>query len=219
MISCCIFDLDGTLLNTLPTIKYYLNQTLMAEGLREVSDDECRRYVGDGARVLLERALRDRGITEPEMVEALLQRYMKAYDSAPLYLTEPYEGIFELLDRLAADGIRLGVVSNKPHNATVAVVRSFFGDRFDAVRGAIEGVPLKPDPTAPLELLGELGGIPEQAAFVGDTAVDILTAKGMGASLGVGVLWGFRDKAELDDAGANLTVKDTDELYSALVSK
>lgn len=219
MIKYCIFDLDGTLLNTLPTILYYLNKTLGAFGYSEVTEAQCRRYVGDGAAVLIERALADRGCTDSSEVKRILDIYKAAYDEAPLYLTEPYPGIFDLIDRLKARGITLGVVSNKPDFAARTVVSSFFGeDTFASVVGGREGVRLKPSPDAPLSLLSELGGVPSECAFIGDTDVDIFTGKNMGAALSIGVLWGFRDMDELNRAGADVIVSNTDLLYDAITS-
>lgn len=219
MIKYCIFDLDGTLLNTLPTILYYLNETLLAFGYPAATEEQCKSYVGDGARKLIERALFDRGETNGETVTRILDVYKQAYDSSPLYLTEPYDGIPELIDGLLARGIRMGVVSNKPDFAARSVVSSFFGDSFCRVVGAREGIPLKPSPDAPLTLLDEMGGTPSECAFVGDTSVDILTGKNMKARLSVGVLWGFRDGSELTSAGADATVNRPEEILSLIQQK
>lgn len=208
----CIFDLDGTLLNTISTIRYYLNKTLNDAGIEGVSEDECRVFVGDGARLLVTRALGSKGITDEGMIEALLAKYMKAYDDAPLYLTEPYPGVPDALEALSAAGIKLGVVSNKPDFATRSVVRSFFGDIFLGVRGGIDGVRLKPAPDAPLALLSEMGGVSEECAFIGDTSVDMKTAKNMSAALALGVGWGFRDSGELYENGADAVVSDGEQL-------
>lgn len=218
MIKYCIFDLDGTLLNTLDTITYYVNSTLEAEGLGRVSRDDCRRFVGNGAHLLIQRALDAVGVTDEGTLEHVLTRYNAAYDASPLYLTAPYDGILQMVDELKRAGIKLGVVSNKPDFATVSVVRSIFGESFEFVRGGRDGVPLKPAPDAPLALLGEMGGSVDQCAFVGDTSVDILTAKGMGCALSVGVLWGFRDRSDLVSSGADAIVESASELTRAILS-
>ncbi len=205
MIKYCIFDLDGTLLNTIKTINYYVNCVLEDECLGSIGEEECKRFVGDGARLLIERALGKFGVNDPERVELVLKKYTSLYDSAPLYLTEVYEGVREELNLLIKGGVKLAVLSNKPDFATKEVVRHFFGDgMFVAVRGAVDGVRLKPDPEAVLSLLDYLGATREETAFVGDTAVDTLTAKNASLALGVGVLWGFRDKAELLENGADV---------------
>ena len=206
MIKCCIFDLDGTLLDTLPTIQYYMNVTLERHGIAPTSLDDCRRYIGDGARLLVTRALTERGITDKELTERVLNEYKSAYDAEPLHLTKAYEGIHELLTLLSEQGITLAVLSNKPDTAARGVVEHFFPGVFHAVRGGTDGVPLKPIPTAALSICNELGISPSECAFIGDTAVDIVTAENMGAGLSVGVLWGFRDREELERAGARVIV-------------
>lgn len=218
MIKYCIFDLDGTLLNTLDTITYYVNSTLEAEGLGTVSRDDCRRFVGNGARLLISRALDAVGVTDEETFDRVFARYNAAYDASPMYLTAPYEGILQMVDALRNAGVKLGVVSNKPDFATVSVVRTIFGESFEFVRGGRDGVPLKPAPDAPLALLGDMGGSAVECAFVGDTSVDILTAKNMGCALSVGVLWGFRDRNDLLGAGADKIVDNAAELTSVILS-
>lgn len=214
MIKACIFDLDGTLLNTLPTIMHYLNATLGKFGYRDVSDSDTKRYIGDGAYMLIKRALGEQGERDEEKILEVLSDYKVAYDVSPLYLTEIYEGVPEMLRALKNKGVRLAVLSNKPDSAAVAVVSHFFGDLFDIVRGGIDGVPLKPDATSALDILEKMNVAPDEAAFIGDTAVDIETAGNMGAGLSVGVLWGFREKEELSEAGADLICSRAEEIAS-----
>lgn len=214
MIKACIFDLDGTLLNTLPTIKHYLNGTLGKFGYAEVSCSDTKRYIGDGAYMLIKRALGEQGESDEEKILEALSDYKAAYDASPLYLTEIYEGVPEMLRDLKNKGIHLAVLSNKPDPATVAVVSHFFGDLFDIVRGGIDGIPLKPDATSALDILEKMNVTSAEAAFIGDTSVDIETAKNMCASLSVGVLWGFREKEELSEAGADLICSRAEEITS-----
>ena len=217
MIKACIFDLDGTLLDTISTITYYVNLTLVGEGVEPITEQECKIFVGDGARLLIRRALASRGITDTDYAERVLRKYSAAYDSDPYHLTRVYPGITETVTELRRAGIRLGVLSNKPHSATVQVIESFFDGEFDFVLGAREGVPLKPEPTAALSLAGEMGASPTEVAFIGDTSVDILTAKNMGAALAVGVLWGFRTEDELAAAGADRVISEPAELISEVL--
>ncbi len=212
MVKYCIFDLDGTLLNTLPTILYYLNETLTSFGYPPATEEQCKRYVGDGAKKLISRALADRGELDDGKIRQVLSEYDKAYNSSPLYLTQPYPGITGLIGELKRAGITVGVVSNKPDFAAASVVRAFFGDAFSFVTGAKDGAPLKPSPDIALALLGKMGGDPSECAFIGDTNVDIYTGKNMGAALTVGVLWGFRGESELRDAEADAIVTDPDEI-------
>ena len=216
MIRCCIFDLDGTLLDTLPTIKYHLNNTLAVYGLPPATDEDTKIYIGDGAYQLIYRAFTARGISDPDVIARALAEYKAAYDASPYYLTTVYDGIEEMLDALTAAGVTLAVLSNKPDLAAGLVVRNFLPDRFILVRGGRDGVALKPDPAAALDMLTELGFSPDECAFVGDTSVDITTGKNMGASISVGVLWGFRDRAELATAGADIIVENACDILAAV---
>lgn len=216
MIKNVIFDLDGTLLNTLPTIKHHLNTTLTHFGYREVDDEQTKRYIGDGAYQLLYRALTEQGETREDVIRTVLSYYMRQYELAPLHLTEIYEGIPEMLAALSRTGISLLVISNKPDVAAIAVVDHYFPDSFTLVHGGIDGIPLKPDPALPLRMLSEISARAGESAFVGDTAVDINTARNMGAAMSFGVLWGFRDEAELTAAGASVTVSHPSEIVKII---
>ncbi len=216
MIKYCIFDLDGTLLDTLPTIKYHLNQTLERYGLRAVSDNETRRYIGDGAYQLIYRAFSEQGITDEKIIANALVEYKAAYDERPIYLTDFYDGILDALDMLENAGIKLAVLSNKPNAATVSVVSHFFGNRFSVVRGGVDGIPLKPDKTAALEIVSKLCASPCEVAFVGDTSVDVKTGTNMGAGITVGVSWGFREREELILSGADVIADHPRELLLLL---
>ena len=213
MIKYCIFDLDGTLLNTLTSIRYFLNASLLRFGFPEITLDECRSFIGNGARILVCRALAARGVTDNDAIESVLSDFKATYDERPYYLTEPYPDIIKVIDELLANGITLGVLSNKPDSALKSVVRSFFGDRFAFISGGRENIPLKPDPTACLAMLGDMAALPEELAFIGDSDVDIETAKRVGAALSIGVSWGFRDRGELLLAGAD---KIADTAYDIL---
>ena len=206
MIKAVIFDLDGTLLNTATTITYYLNRTLTSGGISTITEDECKEFLGDGARMLIKRALGKSEVTDSQTVESMLAKYNSMYDADSTYLTEPYEDIPLLIRELNSRGIKLAVLSNKPHPTTSKLVQSYFTDCFDSVCGGREGIPLKPNPDSVLCTLDALGVGADEVMFVGDTAVDVLTGKNMGAKMSVGVLWGFRSEAELLDAGADVLV-------------
>lgn len=218
MIKYCIFDLDGTLLNTITTITYYVNSIFKEENITPITEEECKIFIGDGARMLIKRALNSRGIVDDETIRRVLKNYNDAYDRAPLYLTEPYPGIREVVRELSSRGVILGVVSNKPDATTVQIVKEYFKDLFSFVRGGRDGVPLKPSPVAPLEMLSLMGGDTRELAFIGDTAVDIETGKNMGAKLSIGVIWGFRDKAELINAGADVIVSSAEDLMREVLN-
>lgn len=201
MIKLCIFDLDGTLTNTIPAISHFGNTALGAYGFPEIEPEKYKILVGNGRDVLIHRMLKCVTADTDENFDKVGRAYDRAYESNPLYKTKPYDGIPELLDILKANGVKIAVLSNKPHNVASDVVKMFFGDKFDAAYGQRKGIKTKPAPDGALMLAKELGVSPSEAAFIGDTYVDIETGKNSGM-LPIGVLWGFRDRNELENAGA-----------------
>lgn len=201
----CIFDLDGTLTNTLNAIAHFGNLALAAFGFDPIPVADYKRYVGDGRTVLIHRMLKARNADTPENFDRVCHVYDENYEAEPLYDTDAYDGIRELLDRLKNQGIKIAVCSNKPDNVVQDVVKIIFGDTFDAVSGVIDGFPTKPEPYTALKIAEKLGAAPEECLFIGDTNVDIFTAKNAGMT-SVGVTWGFRDRAELMAAKADYIV-------------
>lgn len=218
MIKCCIFDLDGTVLDTVTSITYYVNKTLEAHGIDKITVDECKYFAGNGARLLIKRSLASKGIYDEDFLNKILPEYVAAYDSDPWYLTAPFDGIVKLLSDLKSQGIKIAVMSNKPDSTVKIVVPHFFGDIFDIVLGGRDGIPLKPDPAAAKEILSSLGISEGETAWIGDTATDIETGKNLNARLTVGVLWGFRKREELEDAGADVVVSSVDEILREVKS-
>ena len=204
-IKCAVFDLDGTLLNTIKTINYYLNHTLSTYGLGSVSEEDTMRFVGDGAIKLIERAL-DRVGADSSLIDSVYKTYNEAYNSSPYYLTEVYDGILELLSALKGKGIRLAVLSNKPDFAVKATIGKFLPDTFDIVRGGVDGVPLKPSPDALFEILREFGFTPDETAYIGDSEPDVLTAQNAGIKNAIFVTYGFRTADQLRVVGAKTIV-------------
>ena len=207
-IKACIFDLDGTLLDTLADIRYYLNEMLAKYSLPTVSEQKTKIFVGKGASNLVCRAVADAGIDVEcdegrALCEKICREFVALYDSNPNYLTVPYAGICENLLKLRASGKRLCVLSNKPDSMVRKLVEIHFGDIFEIVRGATADVPLKPDPAAALAICRELGVLPSETAYFGDTSTDIKTGINYGAGKIVGVAWGFREPRELEEAGAH----------------
>jgi phosphoglycolate phosphatase len=193
-----IFDLDGTLLDSLADIGTAMNDALARHGLPPHPLSAYLQLVGEGIENLARRAAGEAAVD----VAALVATYRAAYAVRLEQKTRPYAGIPELLDALAHRGLSLAVLSNKREDFTVELVKRQLNRwRFAAVRGERQGVPRKPDPKAALELAAELGLAPVEIAFVGDTAVDMKTAVAAGM-LPVGVLWGFRGREELKGAGA-----------------
>lgn len=198
MIRAFLFDLDGTLTNTLQDIADAMNRSLRLHGLPGWPLDAYRYLVGDGAKKLAERAVSE----HQELAVSVQQTYQEYYQTHSLVTTKPYEDIPELLHALQDRGIRLAVFSNKPDADTKKVVAHFFPDiQWAAVRGQVEGVPVKPDPAGALAVAGCLGAAPEEILYAGDTATDMQCAIAAGMQP-AGVLWGFRTAEELTANGA-----------------
>lgn len=206
MIKACLFDLDGTLLNTITTIAHFGNYALGEHGISPIECDDYKLLVGNGAKKLVERMLRKQGVYSEEMYASVYNCYMKAYDASPTYLTEPYDGIEDMLVALKKRGIMVGVISNKPDYAAKSVCRQKLpSELIDAVQGQIEGLPIKPDVSGPMQVLERLGALPEETIYAGDSGVDIQTGRNL-KSFTVGVSWGFRSVEELMENGADRIV-------------
>lgn len=218
MIKCCIFDLDGTILDTISTITYFVNETLSNHGIDGITVEECKYFAGDGARNLIKRSLLSKGIDDDERTERIFKEYKTIYDENPLHLTTVFDGIREVLYELSSKGIRLAVLSNKPDTAVKNIINHFFAGMFDEAVGAMEDVPLKPDPVSAINLLKRLGIKESETAWIGDTSTDIKTAKNLGARLSIGVLWGFRKREELSAAGADVIVSTPDEILREVMA-
>ena len=202
-IKACIFDLDGTLTDTIRAITHFGNMALDAYGMEGISVEDYKIYVGDGRDKLIHRILDARGADTPEMFEKVGKVYDENYEKDFLYDTDAYDGIRELLQSLKDRGMKIAVCSNKPDDAAQCVIETIFGKGyFDAVSGVVSGMPTKPDPYSALKVAEKLGVTPEECLFIGDTKVDISTAKNAGMT-SVGVLWGFRTQTELVQAGAD----------------
>jgi phosphoglycolate phosphatase len=202
-----LFDLDGTLVDSLGDIAAAMNEALAEAGAPPHAPEAYRRFVGDGVDALARRAAPPGLADDGAARAALVARYQAIYDGRLTRSTRPYPGVPELVASLRSRGVPLGVLSNKPDPATRRLVEALFpAGSFVAVRGQRPGVPRKPDPGAALALAAELGAAPAEIAFVGDTSVDVRTARAAGM-VAVGVSWGFRPD-ELREAGADLVVDD-----------
>lgn len=210
-----IFDLDGTLLDTLDDLADSANEALEAQGFPVHPVDCYRTFVGDGMTTLMERILPETSRT-PEHVARLLPRYQTAYDVRWKLKSRPYPGITDLLKALAARGIPIAVLSNKPQAYTEIVMAHFLPDYpFQIIFGQRDTVPRKPDPAGAWEIADKLNLPPAQIFFVGDTSTDMDTATAAGM-IAVGVLWGFRQEAELRAHGARHIITAPEELLGLL---
>ena len=208
----CIFDLDGTLTDTLESLAYSVKATLREMDLPEITTDECRRFVGDGARCLMERSLRVTGEENVKRIEEAMEIYGRIFDENCTYHVTPYEGIVQMLKSMKDKGIKLAVLSNKPHQQTVKVVREVFGEEmFDFAQGQKEEIARKPDPAGVNYLMEQMGVSQEECLYVGDSEVDIRTGKNAGLRT-ISVAWGFRSKEVLETAGADTIIGSPEEL-------
>ena len=201
----CIFDLDGTLLDTLPTIAYYCNLTLREFNLPEIPEERYKYLVGNGAKVLIERMIDEVGADRKKYFDKMFKFYNKEYDKNVSYLTKAFDGVPELLAGLKEMGIGTAVISNKPDFAAVNVVKLFLGDLIDIAHGGREGIPLKPAPDGVFKIFEEAGVTADECLYIGDTGTDMETGKNSGI-FSIGVLWGFRKEDELLKNGADLIV-------------
>ena len=210
-----IFDLDGTLLDTIGDLAVACNAVLAVRGLPQHSYEEYCHFVGNGILRLVERALPE-PLRTPENVALVRADFVKYYTEHIDTYTKPYAGIPELLAELVRRGIRVAVASNKFQAGTEKLIRLFFPDvEFAAVFGQRPEVPLKPDPAVVEEILARTGTPKEQVLYVGDSGVDMQTARAAGVR-SAGVAWGFRDRAELVEAGACALVDRPAELLGLL---
>ncbi len=204
-----IFDLDGTLLSTLADLAASTNYALRTHHMPERSLDEVRRFVGNGVKKLMERAIPD-GLNNP-LFEETFATFRQHYMQHNLDTTQPYPGIMQLLEQLKAEGKNIAVVSNKFYAATRELCRHFFGDLVPVAIGEREDIRKKPAPDTVIEALREMGVDKEGAVYIGDSDVDIMTAKNSGMPC-VSVLWGFRDKEFLLEHGATTLILKPEEM-------
>lgn len=213
MYKACIFDLDGTLTDTLDSLLFSVNEMMKELGLPEITREQCRMYVGNGAKVLVRKALESAGVREEEYFDKAFRTFQRIFDQNCTYHVRPYKGIVSLLAGLKAQGMKLGVLSNKPDRQAVHVVQEIFGDRaFDLVRGQREGVPRKPDPAALLEMADNLKSGLSEVIYIGDSEVDIKTGQAAGVKT-ILVSWGFRSTEDLIKAGAEQIVDSVQEIF------
>ena len=207
-----IFDLDGTLLNTIADLAHSTNYALEKSGFPTHAIEAYKYFVGNGINKLFERALPE-GERTQENIARIRSAFLTYYDAHNADYTAPYPGIPELLIQLQADGMALAVASNKYQRATEKLVRQYFPDiRFAAVFGQREGIPTKPDPTVVRDVLQITGCTAEETLYVGDSGVDMQTAAN-GGLVSIGVTWGFRPRAELKECGARHIVDSPDEIH------
>ena len=208
-IKAVIWDLDGTLLNTLDDLAASVNAALAMNGMPLRSTEEVRAFVGNGIRNLMMRAVPG-GEANPAFDKAL-EDFTRHYGAHSRDRTQPYDGILEMLDQLSAAGVKHAIVSNKIDFAVKELSRAYFGERMCAAIGDDPSRARKPAPDSVFAAMREMGVTAQETVYVGDSDVDVLTARNAGVPC-VAVLWGFRDEACLRAAGAGRLARTPDEL-------
>ncbi len=216
-VGAVLFDLDGTLIDSLADIGEAVNRTLAQLGFPSHDHERYRQFIGEGARLLVKRAL---PIAQEQPDEALVDRALELYQAHYAACwneqTRPYEGMAELLERLVKLPVPVGVISNKPQAFTELCVRHFFPQiDFAVIFGQRDGIPRKPDPTAAQEAALRMQFALDACTYIGDSGVDMAFARAAGMR-GVGVTWGFRSAVELRDCGARCLVGSVSELADLL---
>lgn len=190
-----IFDLDGTLLDTLGDLRDSVNFALANNGLPQRSTEEIRAFVGNGIRLLIERAVPPH--THIEVVDKCFADFKEHYKSNSANLTKPYDGVIDLLKCLSAEGVKIAVVSNKADFAVKILAEEYFKGLLDCAYGERAGVPRKPAPDSVFAAIEEMSGDIDKAVYIGDSEVDVETAKNAHLPC-IAVTWGFRDKSVLE---------------------
>ena len=205
-----IFDLDGTLVDSLPGIAASLNRSLTSHGLLGHSDAAVRSFVGDGLQTLIRRAAP--AGAAPDLLASLVRYFKADYGASWAGGTKAYPGIHALLEELRADGFQLAVLSNKTHDFTVAMTHAVFPNiPFAMVLGQQEGIPHKPDPAGALQIASAFGAAPEDCIIIGDSTMDLETAANAGMKA-IAASWGYHDRERLWDAGAESIIDHPSEL-------
>lgn len=199
-IKAVIFDLDGTLIDSLKDIALSMNKVLQEFNLPTHKIEEYNYFVGDGAKVLTQNATPKN--CDENTIEKVLERFKEVYDNAIYSNTKVYEGIYDLLDELQSLDLKLGILSNKPHEFTIKYAQKLLSDYdFKEIHGQREPYEKKPDPKLALEIISRFEINKDEVLYVGDTSTDIKTAKNANIN-SIGVTWGFRPKEELENEGA-----------------
>lgn len=211
-----LFDLDGTLLDTLEDIARSVDSVLVKHNFSTHTLDDYRNFISDGITMLITRSLPEDNRDE-ETINECVDEFREAYSHGWNKKTKPYDGVIKTLEKLATENLKIAVLSNKTHDFTIKCVNEFFPNiPFDFVLGQQTGIPPKPDPTGAMQISKNMGLLPNQILFVGDSAADMKTATATGM-FPVGVLWGFKTVEELRRSGAKTLIEHPKEILYLMV--
>ena len=212
-----IFDLDGTLLDTLDDLTDSMNYMLGKHNFPLRTRNEVRNFVGNGVRKLVERAIPTEYKADDEFIDKFYNDFSLYYNSHSDVKTSPYPGTLDMLDKLLENGFDIAIVSNKIDSAVKSLSAKFFGERIKSAIGEKPSVRHKPEPDMVFMAMEEMGADKENSIYIGDSEVDIQTAKNAGIPC-ISVLWGFKDRKFLEDSGAMAIVESMEELGERLVN-
>lgn len=215
MYKLAIFDLDGTLLNTIEDLGNACNYALEKNGFEIHEIEAYKKFVGNGRYKLIEGIVPTDGRNR-ETVGRVLKDFDIYYDKHMWDKTKAYDGIIEVLEKLSINNIKIAIVSNKPQEFVGKIVEKYFNGKIDIAYGHREGFNTKPDPTTVIEVMKHIGTSSQETIYIGDSNVDIYTANNANLK-SIGVLWGFRDRKELVDAGATYIVSDVEKLKNIIL--
>ena len=212
MTKICIFDLDGTLASTQESIARPVNMTLALYGLPAQPVEAFNYFAGDGLKNSLKRALIASGDNDVSHLEEGLPKCRAWMKEDPVYHVKPYDHMLWALEELKKHGVKIAVFSNKPHESAIDVVETIFGKGlFDHIQGQTDLIPIKPDPAGVFEILDKFGVEKDEVLYFGDTNTDMMTAHNAGVTA-VGVTWGFRPRAELEEYDADIIIDSAKEI-------
>lgn len=213
----CIFDLDGTLIDTLDSLLFSVNKTLEELSMPEISREQCRAFVGNGARYLIERSIQSGCETyDDSLIEQGMGVYSRVFAEHCMYKVEPYEGMRDVLEGLKKQGVQLAILSNKPHERTVEITEHYFGvGYFDFIQGQCDGIPRKPDPESIYCVIKQLEAEEAQCIYIGDSEVDMMTGEEASVET-IGVSWGFRDREVLENTKASAIIDKPSQLLECI---
>ncbi|WRS26245.1 HAD family hydrolase [Oscillospiraceae bacterium MB08-C2-2] len=218
MYKLAVFDLDGTLLNTLTDLAVACNYALFQARFPVHMEQAYKHFVGNGVFNLIKNIVPADYREDKELLERVKAYFDDYYTKHSKDYTAPYDGVKSMLRSLNTQGVKVAVLSNKAHQFTVGLVENYFPGLVDVVYGQRNEYPKKPDPTVVFDIMKELGATAEETIYIGDSGVDMQTAKNAGLTA-VGVLWGFRDADELLGSGADILVEDIEALLQKIVDK